>query len=205
SLMVCPVTTKGAQTRTVYLPEGDWYDYWTGQRYTGRQYIHVVTPLDIIPLFVKGGGIIPMQPGMAWTGEKPVDEITLDLFPQGKSGCYLYDDDGISLNYEKGDYAVTEVRMADDAATTTVEIDKPVGKFAVPPRSYMLKVRLAAPPARIMENGQPVSLINDKALAAREAGWYYDTAEKTLWVNTAAKKVDNLANPTYRKIIIFKN
>jgi alpha-glucosidase len=53
-IMVCPVTTKGAQTRTVYLPQGEWFDYWTGKKYSGRQYIHVVTPLDTLPLFVKG-------------------------------------------------------------------------------------------------------------------------------------------------------
>jgi len=65
--------------------------------------------------------------------------------------------------------------------------------------------RLAAPPARIEQNGQPFTAFNDKALVAREAGWYYDTTEKILHVNTSAKKADNLANPTYKKIIIFKN
>ncbi len=50
SMMVCPVTTKGAQTRTVYLPKGKWTTYWTGKTYTGHQYVHVVTPLGTMPI-----------------------------------------------------------------------------------------------------------------------------------------------------------
>ena len=61
NLMVCPVTTKGAQTRTVYLPEGNWVDYWTGNTFSGKKFISVLCPLDKMPLFVKAGGILPKQ------------------------------------------------------------------------------------------------------------------------------------------------
>ena len=205
SLMVCPVTTKGAQTRTVYLPKGDWYDYWTGQVHHGRQYIHVVTPLDIMPIFVKAGGIIPMQPGMSYIGEKPATETTLDVYPGGASSFDIYEDDGTSLEYEKGNYAITTVRMTGDAATTGIEINKPAGKYAAPFHEYLLKVHAFAAPVRITENGQELRAVSDKGLTAGNAGWYYDAAEKTLWVKTVANKGDNLANPTYKKIIIFKN
>ena len=95
--------------------------------------------------------------------------------------------------------------MTGDAAATRIEIDKPAGKYAAPLHEYVLKVHLPAAPARVMENGQALQAVNDKGLVSGNAGWYYDTAEKVLWVRTAANKVDNVANPTYRKITIFKN
>jgi alpha-glucosidase (family GH31 glycosyl hydrolase) len=110
SLMVCPVTTKGAQTRTVYLPEGEWYDWWTGKKYPGKQYVHVVTPLDTLPVFAKAGAIIPLQPAMKYVGEKAVDVISLDIFPAGNSSFDLYEDDGQSLNYLQGQYSITKSR-----------------------------------------------------------------------------------------------
>src|SRR5688572_22272957 len=70
-LMVCPVTTKGAQTRVVYLPKGDWYDFHTGKKLSGGQWLNIVTPLDVLPMFVKAGSILPRQPVMKYTDEKP--------------------------------------------------------------------------------------------------------------------------------------
>ncbi len=204
-LMVCPVTTKGAQTRTVYLPEGDWYDYWTGQRYHGKQYIHIVTPLDLLPLFVKAGAIIPMQPGMAWVGEKPVDEITLDVFPSATGSFDLYEDDGLGLGYQKGDFALTHISTTGDFAGTSIEISGPSGPYKAPLHEYTLNVHYAAAPARVMENGKELPALRDKALFTKDAGWYYDSANKVIRVKTDANKIDNLAHPAYKKITIFKN
>jgi hypothetical protein len=158
---------------------------------------------------------------MSYIGEKPVTETTLDLYPfdpsagsgqtelragSGATSSFnIYEDDGLSLDYEKGSYALTAVRMKTDVSGTGIEIDKPAGKFAAPFHEYVLKVHQPAAPAHITEDGQDIQGVADKSLMARNAGWYYDTAEKVLWVKTVAKKVDNLANPTYKKIIIFKN
>ena len=108
NMMICPVTVKGAKTRSIYLPEGNWVDYWTGKEYTGKKYIHVVTPLDTIPIFVKAGAIIPMQPTMIYVGEKPVDVITVEIFPNKNSSFELYEDDGTSLQYQQGNFAITK-------------------------------------------------------------------------------------------------
>src|SRR5690606_32848627 len=80
-LMVCPVTTKDAKTRIVYLPEGTWFDYWTGKAYEGKKYYNIVTPLDQLPIFVKAGGIIPMQEDIQYDNRQAWGDITFEIFP----------------------------------------------------------------------------------------------------------------------------
>ncbi|MEH6406794.1 MAG: TIM-barrel domain-containing protein, partial [Leeuwenhoekiella sp.] len=97
--MICPVTTKGAQTRTVYLPEGKWINYWDNKTFTGKQYINVLCPLDEMPIFVKAGAIIPMQAPLQFIGNKETTAITFDIYPYKKSDFTLYDDDGKTTEY----------------------------------------------------------------------------------------------------------
>lgn len=128
SLMVCPVTTKGAKTRTVYLPEGEWIDYHSGKKYQGKQYIQVVTPLHILPIFVKAGAIIPAQPAMAYVGERPVDTITLHLYP-GNGSFALYDDDGKTMQYQQGRYCITQMQATLANHQYTLTMSKPAGNY----------------------------------------------------------------------------
>lgn len=151
-LLVCPVTTKGAQTRTVYLPEGEWYDYWTGKKYTGKQYVHVLTPLDTMPVFAKAGAIIPQQPAMRFTDEKPVDEITLDVFPGEESSFELYEDDGESTNYQTGAFSTSKIRLSKTQGGFVLTIEKPVGNFVPPKHRYLVKMHVDKKPLRVMDN-----------------------------------------------------
>ena len=80
-LLVAPVTRAGATHWPVYLPAGVWYDFWTGQRHEGGRSISVATPLDTMPLFVRGGSIIPLGPVMQRTDERPLDDLTLLIHP----------------------------------------------------------------------------------------------------------------------------
>lgn len=155
ALMVCPVTTKGAQTRTVYLPEGEWYDWWTGKKYTGGQYIHVVTPLDTLPLFVKAGAIIPQQPMANYVEEKKVDTITLNVYP-GEGVTTLYDDDGESLAYQRGQYRQVKVSVARRGANVVMRIEKPDGSFASAMPVYQLKFHAVSQPSAVLQNNATV-------------------------------------------------
>lgn len=152
-LMVCPVTTKGAQTRTVYLPEGEWYDWWTGKKYSGRQYVHVLTPLDTMPIFAKAGAVIPMQPAMNYVGEKPVEEITLDVFPGGNSSFELYEDDGESLGYQQQQYSTTKISGSGTAKGFSLKIAKPDGKFIPATHRYRIILHGNEKPRQVLENG----------------------------------------------------
>lgn len=189
-LMVCPVTTKGAQTRTVYLPEGVWYDWWTGKRYTGKQYIHVVTPLDTIPIFAKGGAIIPTQPSMNYVNEKKVDVITLDIFP-GNGKFSLYEDDGESLTYKQNNFRTTDISLKESTGRYEINIDKPRGIYKPSTHSYLLKLHATTKPKRVTENGKSVNALQSSIGGSEKNGWYFNEKESMLYIKTAS---DNLMN-----------
>jgi alpha-glucosidase len=174
NLLVCPVTTKGAQTRTVYLPKGNWFCYWTGKQYAGAQYTHVVTPLDTMPMFVKAGSIIPQQPPMRYTDERPVDVMTLDVY-RGDGSFDLYEDDGKSLDYKQGQYAITHISEVSTGKQVTIQIQKPAGSFRVPLHSYLIKLHGVTAPLSVTENGAAIT------------GWKYDPQWQVVSFNTLSK------------------
>jgi alpha-glucosidase len=96
-LMAAPVYRPGVEYRAVYLPEGTWFDWWTGEKYEGNQHILAHAPLEKMPMYVKAGGIIPMQPVMQYVDEHTTDELKLKIYP-GIGEFILYEDDGRSLN-----------------------------------------------------------------------------------------------------------
>lgn len=110
-ILVAPMFT-GEKSREVVLPKGRWYDFYTGT-FVGEEEIITITPgLDKIPLFVKDGGIIPMiaaRNQMPKTGEVP--QLEIRHYGTAESTCLLYDDDGLTFNYEKGDYSWTTLSV----------------------------------------------------------------------------------------------
>jgi alpha-glucosidase (family GH31 glycosyl hydrolase) len=114
-LLVAPMFT-GQTSRKVILPKGKWFDFYTGQ-YVGDGEIITVTPgLDKIPVYVKDGGIIPMMKPMLHA-PKANDKVDLEIRYYGEkpSKYNLYDDDGETFNYEKGDYSWREIKVQKDA------------------------------------------------------------------------------------------
>ncbi len=80
-LLVAPIVKPDVTRRLVYLPQGTWYDYWTNKKYTGGTMITVDAPLETVPMFVRGGAIIPIGPALNYVGEKPTDPITFNIYP----------------------------------------------------------------------------------------------------------------------------
>jgi alpha-D-xyloside xylohydrolase len=121
ALMVCPVYEYGARKRDVYFPAGSvWYDYYTGARIEGGQTVSVDAPYEHIPLYIRGGSILPMGPDMQYSDEKPADVIDLYVFA-GKDGQFnLYEDEGVNYNYEKGQYALIPIAYNDAEGTLTI-------------------------------------------------------------------------------------
>jgi alpha-glucosidase len=192
-LMVAPVTTKGAITRSVYLPKGDWFNYWTGEKYEGKKYHHVVAPIDTIPLFVKGGSIIPMQPEMAYAGEKKVDVITLDIFPSGKSSHSLYEDDNLSLTYQSGNFAITKLESELVGQKLILTMHAPVGKFIPAKHQYLAKIHWTGGlPKTITENDAVLSEASMEGKLNYNAGWFYDHDKKLLWVKAGADNTSTI-------------
>lgn len=102
SLLVAPVLQQGAVARSVYLPEGTWFDFWNGRRHRGGQHILAMASLSQLPLFVRGGSVIPMGPLRQHTGGAADATVHLHLWPGGRCELKWYEDDGRSLEHLDG-------------------------------------------------------------------------------------------------------
>ena len=111
----CPVTDQGVTSRAVYLPTGaDWYNYCTNERFHGGQTINVAAPIDTLPLFVRSGSILPL--GEAIQNTNQVQAIAkVRVFPGTSSDFTIYQDDGKTYAYEKGESSIMHLHW-DDAA-----------------------------------------------------------------------------------------
>jgi alpha-glucosidase len=125
--MVAPVVTEGATSREVYLPKGkDWIDWWTGKRYAGNQTITVAAPLDVMPIFVAQGSVVPTREVQQHTGQNEFTNVAFNVFLGNASSATgtLYEDDGKSEKYKDGEwnsYSTTVTRNADGSIGTKIE------------------------------------------------------------------------------------
>ncbi len=102
SLLVNPVTEYGMRSRDIYLPAGGWYDIHNGKYHEGGRMEHVEAPLDEIPVFAREGSIIPLGPRIEYTGQDQQGPITVFIYGGKDAAFELYEDDGITFDYEKG-------------------------------------------------------------------------------------------------------
>lgn len=142
-LMAAPVYQPGRESRAVYLPKDVWYDWWTGERIdagAGPRPILVHAPLERMPLYARAGAIVPSGPALSHTDERPLDRLTLDLFP-GDGALTLYEDDGHSFAHEQGQLCTTryDLRLAGDTLTLTIGARE--GGYAPPAREVALRVQ----------------------------------------------------------------
>ncbi|WP_218782870.1 TIM-barrel domain-containing protein [Streptomyces sp. BR123] len=193
SFLVAPVVSDTTVRDGIHLPAGTWTDYWTGKTYAGPGLLNGYrAPLDTLPLFVKGGAIVPMWPQMNHTGEKPVSVLTYDIHPRGASSFSLYEDDGLTRAHLSGAYARQQVDVTAPAAgsgTVTVSVGAPVGDYAGKPaaRGYAFTLHVASAPGRVAVDGSALARLTSKAAYdAAVTGWFFDPADRggILWVKS---------------------
>ena len=139
ALMAAPIYRPGVEHRAVYIPAGTWYDWWTGEAYTGPTHILARAPLEQMPLYVRSGSVIPMQPVVQFADETPCDRLTLKVWA-GTGEWTLYEDDGRSFDYRLGVWSTTTYRVSMDGEKVIVEIDARQGQWTPPPREVAIEL-----------------------------------------------------------------
>ena len=117
AIMVSPITAQGQTSRSVYLPAGKWYDFWTGASVNGGASTNVSAPLSQIPLHIRAGSIIPMGPEIQYANER-ADTIELRVYPGASGSFTMYEDEGDNYNYETGKYATIPITYDGDKTVT---------------------------------------------------------------------------------------
>lgn len=194
AFLVSPVFSPGQTARSVGLPRGLWYDFWTDRQERGGVTVTVPAPLETIPLFVRAGSIIPMQPVREWTGQSPPDTLFLAVYPSpsGPSSFELVEDDGESLGYARGEAGRTLLEQslapAGARASLSITIGRTEGSYPGKPtrRVYLSEVHgIALAPVSVTRDGLPVprrSTLDE--LRRNGDGWFHDPASALLSIHT---------------------
>ncbi|HVB62996.1 MAG TPA: TIM-barrel domain-containing protein, partial [Ktedonobacteraceae bacterium] len=126
TLLSAPIYMPGVTSRRVYLPQGVWFDYWSGEEYPGAGWSDLPAPLERWPLLVRGDSILPSGPLMQYTSERPTDPLTFTCYmaTDALANYTLYEDDGASQAYRDGSFAETRISCQAFEGGATVEIEE---------------------------------------------------------------------------------
>ena len=170
ALLAAPVVRAGERGREVYLPAGLWYDFWTGAPQRGGDLLRVDAPLDRLPLYVRGGSIVPSTVPMSHTGEKPWNPLRFDIYPDANAVATgsLYEDDGASLAYQQGAFRRTTIALAEGRLSLTAS-----GGFQPAARRFEFALHGGTAVKQVLLDGQPLAAAGD---TASETNWQRDEA-----------------------------
>jgi alpha-glucosidase/alpha-D-xyloside xylohydrolase len=142
-LLIAPIYTRGAESRRVYLPEGRWYDWWTGEEHAGGRTITREVDLATLPLYVRAGAIIPLDPVRQYL-EQPVTEPTTIRVYTGADGHFRwYEDDGRSQDYLGGQFSWLHLTWNNTSRRLTLTRDSTTGTLPPTPRKLVVELHPA--------------------------------------------------------------
>jgi alpha-glucosidase (family GH31 glycosyl hydrolase) len=190
---VAPVVDEGQSVKPVYLPAGEWIDWFSGKRYAGGQTIQHQADAQHssdIPLYIREGAIIPTQPPMDYVGERPLTSLEVELFPATSTSHFdYYDDDGTTYGYEQGDYFLQSMQMQAHGNNVDFAIAPAQGSYKPALRSWLLKFHGQSAQA-VSSNGRALEAFAspDALRASDDDGWAtgHDRFGPVTWVRVAA-------------------
>lgn len=177
-MLVAPVTAPasratGLATKTIWLPPGTWIEWFSGTTLTGPRQIERTFRVGEIPVYVRAGAIVPMQPKMQRSDAKPLDPLILTLFPGSSGATRVYEDAGNTLGYKNEEFAWTTVRQTlPDAGMRRIEIGPAEGHYPgmIRARGYEIRLLGALPPVAVTVNGT----VWPYAAEEEDPGWSYN-------------------------------
>ncbi|HEX4486470.1 MAG TPA: TIM-barrel domain-containing protein [Terriglobales bacterium] len=155
-ILVAPVVEKGATSRNVYLPKGSWFDFWTGERLAGGRDISRAVDLETMPLFVRAGAILPLGPVKQYVEEKVEEPLSLSIYPGADGAFLLYEDDGKSFNYRRGEWMGTKLSWDDNRRVLTLKLAE--GSRMLAPMRRKIEVKLVENFQTVEFAGRPVEV-----------------------------------------------
>jgi alpha-glucosidase (family GH31 glycosyl hydrolase) len=181
-LLIAPLWSDTTFSREIYLPEGEWIDFWDKTKYKGKQTIIYNAPIDKAPILVKAGAIIPMAPdGQSYVDQKK-SPLTIRIYPKGRASFTLYEDDGASYDYEKGVFASTTFWCAERKDGLLLTKSAPRGSYKIPQRDHIIEIHKKMNVMSVRNDGIPIPRYDTKAdFDAATEGWFYDLTANIIW------------------------
>ena len=179
--LVAPVIDS-TDFREIYLPPGEWIDYFSGKIYSGDRVIKDTYPIEAMPVFVRSGSIIVTQPDMQYSDQRPADHLIINVYGTTAGSFELYEDDGLSLDYSKGKYAKTEFTYkTDKSGKSIVEIGPTKGTYngQVEKRSYTIRIPIEKEVTSVTVNKEKLS--DDK--------WKWDKGLSTMFIEVGKTNI----------------
>jgi alpha-glucosidase (family GH31 glycosyl hydrolase) len=196
-MLVNPVVTpsdkqSGLATEKVWLPKGEWIEWPSGKHFTGPTSANRSFSIDQIPVYVKQGSIVPMQPEMSYTGEKPVDPLIVNVWPlaSGQTTSYsLYEDNGVAEQYQHGVFTHMPIKATQTGDSLRVEIGPVEGSFAgmLKSRGYKLQLPADWPPASVTVDGVAVK----QAGPTGKGGWSFEGNTLTTMIPVESRSTES--------------
>ena len=158
SILVSPVMDGGVSQWKVYLPENEagWYDWWTGDKAEGGQYVCANVDIETIPIYAKGGSIIPTGPDRQHVAENTDGPIVFNIFPGADASFVLYEDEGTNYNYEDGAYSTIALNWND--ADSSLTIGRRSGSFEGMEKERTFSVNLLGETSTVTYSGKQITV-----------------------------------------------
>ena len=139
-ILVCPILEPNAKGRRMYVPRGNWYNYWTDELVKGGKEMWVDADIDRVPIFIKEGSIIPKYPIQQYVGEKVIEEVTLDVYyKKGKERSQLFDDAHDGYDYTKGRFSLRTFKLSGKPNQLIIQQHKE-GKFITSYENFKVRI-----------------------------------------------------------------
>lgn len=148
-LLVAPILRQGATARSVYLPVGLWYDFWRGEEIRGGKHVLAEAGLDLLPIYVKAGGIVPIVPVQQYIGESKDSVVNLHVWPGTNGELHWYEDDGLSLAYEHGLFHERHITIGQKRGVSVLRFSAAQGSSSSEVKKWRILLRCVERPARV--------------------------------------------------------
>ncbi len=158
-LLVAPILEQGSEARAVYLPNDAWYDLWSDARLTGGQHHLASVGLEQIPVFVRGGAILPFLEEAPCSGMQDLSTVTLNVWPGVNDGFDWYEDDGVSQSHQAGDWHRRRMRLQRQSRRIGLEIGASSGTYPSRVRTWRVILHDVHRAARVTLDGSPVDVL----------------------------------------------